>query len=148
MPRSPTKSSPKRKGVLLSDKPIEMEAKTLANKKAAELGTECKEIRKYSNGAIGVYFTNGKFLFVRGATKEFLEKARAKRTSPEKQVLQSKQKGGSKSKSTKRKSQKAEKKPKRKSQQKGSGMFDDEEDEEVEYENEDEYEEDNEEEDY
>ncbi len=135
MPRSPTKSSPKKKGILLSDKPIEMEAKTLANKKAAELGTECKEIRKYSNGAIGVYFTNGKFLFVRGATKEFLEKARAKRKS---------QKGGSKSKSTKRKSQKAEKKPKRKSQQKGSGIFDDddEDEEEVEYEDEEDEEDD------
>ncbi len=97
MPKSPRKSpEKKRAGVLLSDKPIEMEAKELANKKAAELGTECKEIRKYANGAIGVYFANGKFLFVRGATKEYLEKARAKRTS---------QKGGSKS-------------PKRKSQQK------------------------------
>ncbi len=98
MPKSPTKtspkSSPKKKGILLSDKPEEIEAKALANKRAEELGTKCKEIRKYASGVIGVYFENGKFQFIRGATKEYLEKARAKRGSKSKSPSRKSQSGG------------------------------------------------------
>ncbi len=98
MPKSPTKtspkSSPKKKGILLSDKPEEIEAKALANKKAEELGTKCKEIRKYASGVIGVTFENGKFLFIRGATKEYLAKLREKRSSKSKSPSRKSQSGG------------------------------------------------------
>ena len=68
---SPKISPSNRKGTVVSS------ANSNANKIAYELGTNIDEIREYENGALGAFFTNGKFRFVKGANESQLSKARS-----------------------------------------------------------------------
>lgn len=65
-------SQPERKGEIVSKDSL-----PTATKLAEKENTQVEEVRKYSNGAYGVFLANGKFRFVKGAEKEQLQKARA-----------------------------------------------------------------------
>lgn len=64
-------SQPERKGEIVKNDSL-----VTATKLAETENTQVEEIRKYSNGAYGVFLANGKFRFVKGAEKEQLQKAR------------------------------------------------------------------------